>query len=148
MKILYVEDELERNIPRVNNLFAKYLTETQKKKLSALEIDDSGFGGDPQAIEEIVNSTGVVDCYHSFVDGLGKVLNNNEDYSIFIVDRNLVNCHYDYDAVRAIDPHLPSNSMKLFSSVKAITYYTDWSMLRLMSAIVFTFLLPMAPTMN
>lgn len=114
MKILYVEDELERNIPRLLLLFAKYLTETQKKKLNAIERDESGFGAQPVLIEDIVNSNGVVECHHSFADALDKVINHYDEYSLFIIDRNLVNCHYDYQAIRAIDPSFTEQKYEAF----------------------------------
>jgi len=114
MKILYVEDELERNIPRLISLFAKYLTETQKKKLSTIEGDESGFGARPELIEDIVNSNGVVECYHSFVNALEKVINHYDEYSLFIIDRNLVNSHYDYTEIKAIDPSFTEQKYEAF----------------------------------
>ncbi len=114
MKILYVEDELERNIPRLISLFAKYLTETQKKRLSAIEGDESGFGAQPEMIEDIVNSNGVVECYHSFVNALEKVINHHDEFSLFIIDRNLVNCHYDFGEIQAIDPSFTEQKYEAF----------------------------------
>ena len=42
LKILYVEDDLASNIPRIKRLFGKLLSDKQIKELSDLEEDESG----------------------------------------------------------------------------------------------------------
>jgi len=40
MKILFVEDQITRNISRITRLFEKYLTKNARKQLRELEKDD------------------------------------------------------------------------------------------------------------
>lgn len=46
MRILFVEDELATNIPRLIRLFRRYLGKQQREKLQEMENDDSGYGID------------------------------------------------------------------------------------------------------
>ena len=103
MKILYVEDELSKNIPRVIRLFSKYLSKKEIKNLNALEADESGYGVEPEEIKKIVEKTGLIEIEYRFPDALQKIIQNIDKYALFIIDRNLSEIEYEYDEVSQID---------------------------------------------
>ena len=104
MKILFVEDELSKNIPRITRLFSKYLGKKAVEDLNRLEADESGYGADPKDIKEIVERTDLIEVEYRFPDALRKIIQHPEKYALFIIDRNLVEGEYDFDEVRKIDP--------------------------------------------
>lgn len=103
MKILFVEDELSKNIPRITRLFSKYLDKNTVKKLNALEADESGYGAAPEEIKRIVEATNLIEVEYRFPEALKKIIQNHDKYALFIIDRNLVEGEYEFDEVRAID---------------------------------------------
>lgn len=103
MKILFVEDELSKNIPRITSLFSKYLGKNTVKKLNALEADESGYGAAPEEIKEIVEATNLIEVEYRFPEALRKIIQSYDKYALFIIDRNLVEGEYEFDEVRAID---------------------------------------------
>jgi len=103
VKILYVEDELSKNIPRVIRLFSKYLSKKEIKNLKALEADETGYGAEPEEIKEIVEKTGLIEIEYRFPDALRKIIHNGEKYALFIIDRNLSEIEYEHDELREID---------------------------------------------
>ncbi|WP_207680782.1 hypothetical protein [Desulfonema magnum] len=66
MKILYVEDELSRNIPGIIRLFEKYLGKKKIRRLKELEEDESGYGAEPDEIKGIVEETNIVEVEYRF----------------------------------------------------------------------------------
>ena len=103
MKILYVEDELSKNIPRLIRLFSKYLSKKEIKKLNALEADETGYGSEPSKIKEIVEMTGLIEVDYRFPDALKKIIQNHEKYALFIIDRNLSEIEYEHVELKQID---------------------------------------------
>ncbi len=103
MKILYVEDELSKNIPRVIRLFSKYLSKKEIKNLKTLEADETGYGAEPEEIKEIVENTGLIEVEYRFPDALQKIIQDIDKYALFIIDRNLSEIEYEYDELRQID---------------------------------------------
>ena len=103
MKILYVEDELVKNIPRIIRLFAKYLGKQRIKDLEALEAKPSGFRADPEEVKRIVEDTGLIDVDKRFPEALQKILHQADRYALFLIDRNLAEYDYTYAEVSKID---------------------------------------------
>jgi len=104
MKILFVEDELSKNIPRVIQLFSKYMSKKEIKKLNAFESDESGYGAEPQEIKDIVEKTGLIEVEYRFTDALRKIIQNSEKYALFIIDRNLLpEVEYELEELKEID---------------------------------------------
>lgn len=103
MKILYVEDELSKNIPRVIRLFSKYLSKNEIKNLNKLEADETVYGAEPQEIKDIVEKKGLIEVEYRFPDALKKIISNYEKYALFIIDRNLSEIEYEYNELRQID---------------------------------------------
>ncbi|HNZ27531.1 MAG TPA: hypothetical protein PKK13_09900 [Spirochaetota bacterium] len=101
MKILYVEDELSKNIPRIIKFFNKHLGETIVKKLKCIQEDD--YGAESITIKGLIEQSGIVDVACSFPDALYKIMNNHSDYSLFIVDRNLIDSSYTLAELNKID---------------------------------------------
>jgi len=101
MKILYVEDELSKNIPRVIRLFSKYLSKKAIKNLK--EADETDYVAEPESIKKIVEKTGVIEIEYRFPDALKKIIQNIEKYALFIIDRNLSEMEYGYDELSQID---------------------------------------------
>jgi len=114
MKILFVEDEISKNIPRITRLFEKYLGKTKVAQLKKLEEDESGYGADPAEVKNIVESTNVIDLEYSFPGALNKIISNYKKYSMFIVDRNLVQEYYNLEDIKKIDSDFTEKQFETF----------------------------------
>ena len=114
MKILFVEDEISKNIPRIIRLFSKYLGETRIDQLKKLEEDESGYGADPVAVKNIVESTNMIDLEYCFSGALNKIIRNYKKYSMFIIDRNLVQEEYDFEDIKEIDSNFTEKQFETF----------------------------------
>lgn len=104
MKILYVEDQLSENIPKIIGLFSDLMEKEDIAKLNELEHDKSGYGAESQEIKEIVELSGVIDVEYKFSSALDKVINNFQKYSLFVIDRNLSSEDYNTKLIKEIDP--------------------------------------------
>ena len=102
--ILYVEDELPSNVPRITRLFSTYLEQTDIDDLEAFEHDPDGYGATPEMIKQVVERGNMIEVEYRFPAALQKVLATPESYDLFIVDRNLANAHYTFEEVHSIDP--------------------------------------------
>ena len=98
-----MEDELTKNIPKIIRLFEKYLGKKRVKQLEELENDESGYGAGPQEVKKIVESCGIIDIEYTFSEGLAKITKSHQQYSIFIIDRNLSEIEYDLVDIQKID---------------------------------------------
>ena len=103
MKILYVEDQLSENIPKIIGLFSELMEKENIAKLNELEHDKSGYGAESQEIKEIVEFSGVIEVEYKFSAALEKVMNNYQKYSLFIIDRNLSSEDYNTKLITEID---------------------------------------------
>jgi len=101
MKILYVEDELSKNIPRIIRLFSKFLDDKSIQVLQEIEADN--YGVEPKAIKEIIETSSFVEIDYCFPDALKKVIQHPEHYALFLVDRNLEESEYSFEEVAKID---------------------------------------------
>lgn len=105
MKILYVEDKPSENIDRIIFLFRKYLSKEIIEQLENMDEDESGFGGSAEDIKQIINSSNSIWFEYNFYQAL-KVLNNEQnEFALFIIDRNLIKSNYDLDEIRKIEPN-------------------------------------------
>lgn len=102
MKILFVEDEISKNIPRIIRLFSKYLGKDRIKRLNDLAADE--WGAEPQEIKAIVEETGIIEIEHRFPESLAKIIHKHQTYALFIVDRNLSAAEYNFEEANKIDP--------------------------------------------
>lgn len=104
MKILYVEDELSKNIPKIIKLFSKYLDGENIKELKTLEEDE--YGALEEKIKTIVEKSNIIEIEYRFPEALYKIMNNYKQYSLFIIDRNLSDTEaYELDEIAEIDPN-------------------------------------------
>ncbi len=103
MKILYVEDELGKNIPQIAHLFSKYLDRESVEKLEELQAEEHRYGAEPEAIKSVLEESNLIQVEYRFPNALHKVIHHFEDYALFIVDRNLVESEYYFEEVRGID---------------------------------------------
>lgn len=103
MRILYVEDELSKNIPRLMRLFTRFLNDSARQKLQAVEGDPSGYGASEEDIKNIVDAA-EIEIDYRFPDALRKVIRQPDQYALFIVDRNLSVAGYRIEEVITIDP--------------------------------------------
>lgn len=102
MKILYVEDELAANIPRILRLFFKYLSQQERKSLKSLEADE--YGAEPEQVKQVLENSNIIEIEYRFPDALKKIMGQPDRYALFIIDRNLVKAEYDFGEVNKIDP--------------------------------------------
>lgn len=114
MKILFVEDELSKNIPRIIRLFSKFLNNRQIKQLKALESDPSGYGASPEEVKAIVDESGIVEVDFKFPEALRKIIQHHDRFALFIVDRNLVEDDYHHDEAVAIDPTFSETQYEIY----------------------------------
>jgi len=101
MRILFVEDELEKNIPRLRRLFGKFLSKNQKEELRALDNDE--YGATAEQIKTIMERKDLFKVENRFPDALREIVGYPDKYALFIIDRNLSLTEYDLEEVRAID---------------------------------------------
>ncbi len=104
MKILYVEDELSKNIPRIIRLFSNYLSKKQRKSLESLIENETGFRIDPQEVKGIIEDAPIIEVEWRFPDALRKIIQPAKKYDLFIIDRNLSEQDYEYEELKNIDP--------------------------------------------
>jgi len=114
MKILFVEDEMSKNIPRIIRLFSKYLGKIRIDQLKKLEEDESGYGTDPAEVKNIVESTNMIDLEYCFPGALNKIVRNYKKYSMFIIDRNLVQEEYNLEDIKKIDSGFTEKQFEKF----------------------------------
>ena len=103
MKILYIEDEICQNIPGIIRLFEKQLGKGLVKKLKELYRNE--YPPTPEEIKEIVESSNLIELEYKYPAALKKIHENHGDYSLFIIDRNLIkdpNQRYGHDEIREI----------------------------------------------
>ena len=88
---MFVEDEISSNIPRLFQLFGKYLSDAEKTALQDAENNPMGANGED--IREILTDNPVVEVFDSFKQVLEHIRNLTaqalNDYDMFILDRNL-----------------------------------------------------------
>lgn len=128
-KILYVEDDLAKNIPRLLRLFEKYLSKTEVESLKQLENDLDGYGAEPEDIQKIFKGIQLIDIEYRFSDALSKIMTHPEQYALFIVDRNLSEADYTFEEVRKVDPQYTQDFHKCFSEREG-----DYLLLKLVMA--------------
>ena len=90
-KIMFVEDEISSNIPRLSQLFGKYLSEAEKTALQDAENNPMGANGED--IRAILADNPVIEVFDSFKQVLEHIRNLTpaelDEYDMFILDRNL-----------------------------------------------------------
>lgn len=114
MKILFVEDELSKNIPRIIRLFGNFLGKKRIQRLQDLEADSSGYGAEPEEIKEIVEETNFIEVDYRFPEALPKILYQYDHYLLFIIDRNLVEGEYTFEEVHQIDSSFTEEQYEKF----------------------------------
>ncbi len=86
-KILYIEDELTRNIATIRKFFEPVLKDKSiQKALKELESSDRPF---PEDIVEACSPSSELDIAYTFPRALELVIVNHKSYDLVIVDRNL-----------------------------------------------------------
>jgi hypothetical protein len=132
VKILYVEDELSKNIPGIIRLFGKYLGKKKIRRLKELEEDESGYGADPDEIKGIVEETEIVEVEYRFPDALRKIVSHYERYALLIIDRNLAEYdEYEFEEVVKIDPAFTDSKYETYFEregdyfLQKLVYQTD-----------------------
>lgn len=118
-KILYIEDELTKNISTIQKLFAPVLKDKRiKKALSDLENSDRFYAED---VVEACSLSSELDVIHSFPQAVEKVLAHHKAYDLIIIDRNLSLQGYDDELsllLSKINEALPQ-----FSEERLLDYY-------------------------
>ena len=105
-KIMFVEDEISSNIPRLPQLFGKYLSEAEKTALQ--EAENNPMGANGEDIRAILADNPVIEVFDSFKQALEHIRNLTseelEDYDMFILDRNLTGgMGYSSQEIQQID---------------------------------------------
>ena len=105
-KIMFVEDQISENIPRLLQLFGKYLSDSEKQALLDAENNQMGANGDD--IREILANNQILEVFDSFVSVLEHIRNLTtvelDKYDMFILDRNLTGGRgYSSQEIQQID---------------------------------------------
>lgn len=101
MKILYVEDELKKNISGIIQLFEKYLGEDIVLKLE--ELMNDAYSGD-EDIKNVIEQCDFIEVAYNFPDAIKKVKIQPHLFSLFIIDCNLSEQPYEITELREIAP--------------------------------------------
>lgn len=100
-KVLYIEDELTKNIQTLKRFFAPILASRNLLK-QFIEIEDSKqiFNRD---IVRICNKATELDVVYKFSIALDKIVNHHLDYDLIIIDRDLSTYDYskDWEGIKA-----------------------------------------------
>jgi len=113
MKILYIEDELNSNIPRILSLFENLLGRKIRRDLEAMENDD--YPPTPQEIKILVERSQLIDVEFTFSGALEKIVNHHGQYKMFIVDRNLSKEHIDeLEEIQKQDPSFTEENYNIY----------------------------------
>ncbi|MBN2829285.1 MAG: hypothetical protein JXR56_03070 [Candidatus Cloacimonetes bacterium] len=99
MKILYVEDQLRENIPKIELLFKKYINPKDLKQLQELNKQKRK---PKELIKELVEGSGRIDVAYSFPMAL-EMLRNFKIYDLFVIDRNLSEVEYEFEDLKKLD---------------------------------------------
>jgi hypothetical protein len=90
-KILYVEDELTMNYVTLKKLFLTYLQPSAQKSLNELEQHKTLS---VESIKAAFKDATALDICGSFPEALSKISTENQNYSLFIIDRDLSAVRY------------------------------------------------------
>ncbi len=114
-KILYVEDDLIKNLGLLLDVFSDVLKDEQKKETEKLKYDNSGFGITSKDLKEIINTNeSKIYIVDNFKDALFEVKNNHKKYLMFVVDRNLFNNDYSLSDIQKIDENYSEELFKKY----------------------------------
>jgi hypothetical protein len=100
-KILYIEDELTKNIPAIKKYFEPLLVSRNLiKQLEELESRATIY---PKDVVNICNKASELDVVYKFPVALTKIVHHYQDYDLIIIDRDLSTYDYsaDYDKIKA-----------------------------------------------
>ncbi len=115
-KILYIEDEIVKNIELIINIFEKFIGKELIKEIKLLKDDESGFGISAKEIKEIINKSEIIEIVDNFKDALEIFECKSDDYSVFIVDRNLSEQIYHLTDLTAIDKNFTEQMLNKYKS--------------------------------
>lgn len=94
-KILYIEDELTKNIATIKKFFAPILKDKRiKKELDELESSDRVF---PDDIITACSYSSELEIAYTFPIALERIITNHKHYDLVIIDRNLSVYEYSED---------------------------------------------------
>lgn len=103
-KIMFVEDEISNNIPRIKLLFEKYLSDVEKDGLENASNDPMGATGED--LLDIFSKNSILEIYDSFKHALTYIESLSkeqvENYAMFIFDRNLSKTKYTVEEITKI----------------------------------------------
>jgi hypothetical protein len=102
-----VEDELEKNIPKMIRMFEKFLGHKICKELQALEEDEYGASADE--IFAVFSKNNVVQIENSFPKALKIIVEQHQEFEFFIIDRNLSNILYEMEEIQSFYPKYDEN---------------------------------------
>lgn len=99
-KILYIEDELTKNIASLQKLFAPILKDSKvNKKLKEIETSEPIY---PEDIIDACSKIPSLNICFTFPAALELIINHHQEYELFIIDRNLSTYQYSDDLEQMI----------------------------------------------
>ncbi len=103
MKVLYVEDQLEKQLELVSHVFAPLFDSDTRKDLEELrKLAESGFPVTKEDVRKILDSTGLIDACYTLPDALAKLVPNPSKYGLILVDRDLSDGEYTREQIREV----------------------------------------------
>ena len=88
-KILFVDDEISRNLPALDLLFGSLMSDAERAELKKLQ--HSPFGATGNDIREVLKNNPVLEVEDTYAGAIKRILEagDGHEYDLFLLDRNL-----------------------------------------------------------
>lgn len=115
-KILFVDDEITRNIPVLELLFGSVISRNEREKLAQLRR--SPLGATVEKIQDVLKDNPVLEIESTFAGAIRRIkeAGDGRDYDLFLLDRNLAtgNGMYTLDEIAKVMPGYDENALERY----------------------------------
>ena len=115
-KILFIEDEITRNIPVLELLFGSVISKDERGKLAQLRR--SPLGASIEKIKDALQDNQVLEIESTFAGAIDRIkaAGDGRDYDLFLIDRNLAtgNGMYKLEDIEAVMPGYDQNALERY----------------------------------
>ncbi len=115
-KILFVDDEITRNLPVLEQLFGGVISADERDKLTRLRRNPLGATIDQ--IKQVLANNRVLEVEDSFAGAIERIRSagSGRDYDLFLLDRNLAtgNGMYKLAEIAAVMPGYDENALERY----------------------------------
>ncbi len=93
-KILYIEDEITKNIATIKTFFKTLMKGNEKVLKRLTEIEENNALNNADNIIDACKEISKLEICYSFPEAIKKITNESHKYELFIIDRNLYSRKY------------------------------------------------------